>query len=276
MVYHPLRTNHSRLMLLAVRGRALASVCSAALLLGACAEIDQDGMQADMLGGQRNNQIQTGATEIPDANFGKERKPRDPATALAAARQQKAAGNPAKALELLQDAAVLTPTPEVLGELGRTALSLGQLDLADHALQGADYQGQTDWRVIAARGTVAAKRGQYAQAIPFYERAYAIAPNEPVLLNNLSLAYAANGDAIKALPLMKLAAERGGDPRIERNLELVSALQTGATGATPTSWSTTILDSPDVRTTEPKPRASTSPSAPATTAHSTLRLRTGY
>ena len=80
--------------------------------------------------------------------------------------------------------------------------------------------------MISARGTVLAKQSQYREAIAFYERALVLAPEQPSVLNNLALAYAMEGNADKAEPLLKRAAAAGGhEARVNQNLALVLGLQ---------------------------------------------------
>ena len=81
-----------------------------------------------------------------------------------------------------------------------------------------------DWRVVSALGTVHAKQGDYAEAIPYYEQALAISPEQSSVLNNLALAYAANGQPQKAEEVMRRAAENG-DGKVKQNLALVLGLQ---------------------------------------------------
>ena len=64
-------------------------------------------------------------------------------------------------------------------------------------LEIAEDPMKPDWRIISARGTVLAKQGQYKDAIPFFERAQSLAPDQQSVLNNLALAYTMNGDAAK-------------------------------------------------------------------------------
>ena len=85
--------------------------------------------------------------------------------------------------------------------------------MAQKLLEQADDPANPDWKVISARGTVLAKQGLYRDAIPFYERALALAPDQPSVLNNLALAHAMEGNADKAEPLLKQAAAAGGQRR---------------------------------------------------------------
>jgi Flp pilus assembly protein TadD len=79
---------------------------------------------------------------------------------------------------------------QLTSEYGRLALELNQINVAGQALAAADDPTRPDWRVISARGTVFAKQGKYGEAVPFYERALALAPDNPTIMNNLAMAHA--------------------------------------------------------------------------------------
>jgi Flp pilus assembly protein TadD len=165
------------------------------------------------------------ATEYWGKEFAK--SPRDPEKALNYARNLKAMGQKRQALAVLQQASVSGSGNRALySEYGRLALEFDQISLAQRLLEQADDAANPDWRVISARGTAFAKQGSYRDAIPFYERALSLAPNQPSLLNNLALAHAMEGNAEKAEPLLKRAAAAGDrDPRVTQNLALVLGLQ---------------------------------------------------
>ena len=155
------------------------------------------------------------------------KEPRDPDKALAYARNLKALGEKRQALAVLQQASNFNAGHRGLNsEYGRLALELDQVSLAQRLLEAADDPANPDWRIISARGTVLAKLGSYRDAIPLYERALALAPNQPSILNNLALAHAMEGQADKAEPLLRRAAAADGkDPRVNQNLSLVLGLQ---------------------------------------------------
>jgi Flp pilus assembly protein TadD len=161
--------------------------------------------------------------------WGKEyaKSPRDAEKALNYARNLKAMGQKRHALAVLQQASLsASANRALLSEYGRLALEFDQISLAQRLLERADDPTNPDWRVISARGTVLAKQGSYRDAVAFYERALALAPGQPSLLNNLALAYAMEGSAEKAEPLLKRAAAAADrDPRVAQNLALVLGLQ---------------------------------------------------
>ena len=93
-------------------------------------------------------------------------------------------------------------------------------------MEEADDPANADWRTISARGTVLAKQGKYREAIPLYERALALAPNQASVLNNLALALTMEGKVEQAESLLKRAVAPGSHAlRVEQNLALVLSLQ---------------------------------------------------
>ena len=160
--------------------------------------------------------------------WGKEfsKNPRDAKNALSYARNLKAMGEKRQAMMVLQQASIFhAANRDINGEYGRLALEFDQLSVAQKLLEQADDPAKPDWRIISARGTVLAKQGSYAAAIPFYERAMAVAPDQPSIQSNLALAHAMNGDAQRAETLLKRAAASGSDARVNQNLALVQSLQ---------------------------------------------------
>lgn len=215
-------------------GCGLLAAFAAALLSGACSANLGDIMPTASLGGGSNSEAvetaQDSRSELDKAvqHWGRqfEKNPRDAKAALAYAKNLKAAGRKPEALAVMQQASVHSGgNREIASEYGRLALEAGQVGLAQKLLAHADDPGKPDWRVISARGTALAKQGSYSEAIPFFERASALAPTQPSVLNNLALAYAANGQPGKAEELLRRASASGGDVVVRQNLALVVGLQ---------------------------------------------------
>ncbi|MFT3733381.1 MAG: tetratricopeptide repeat protein [Hyphomicrobium sp.] len=143
------------------------------------------------------------------------------------AKDLKALGEKEKALSVLQQAAIVHGNdPELAGEYGRLALEMDQVGVANQMLTVADDPTKPDWRVISARGTVMAKQGKYPDAIPYYQRALALSPDNPSVMNNLAMAYAMTGDPQKAEGILRQAvAAPGAAPKVRENLALVLGLQ---------------------------------------------------
>lgn len=222
------------------RQGSLIAVIAAALMLGACS---QGGGVANLNDSMNLSRTETGATAdaksaAPEKSelakaieyWGKKSReaPRELEPSLNFARNLKAAGQKQQALEVLQQAAIYHGHDRRLAsEYGRLALDLDQLHVAEQTLGVADDPANPDWRVLSARGTVQAKKGNYSEAIPFYERALKLTNNEPAVLNNLALAYTMSGEPQKAEQLLRQAA--GGssrhNARIKQNLALVLGVQ---------------------------------------------------
>lgn len=210
---------------------------TAALLAAGCASLgDQPTTTAALASttaepGGSEQAAKAPQTELEKAieYWGKiyQKEPRNKKAGLSYAKNLKAAGSKQAAFEVLQQLAVLYANDrEVASEYGRLALEFDQASLAANVLALADDPAQPDWRVISARGTAAAKLGRYAEAVPFFERAHALAPSNPSVLNNLAMAYAANGQADRAEALLRSALEqRPSDERIRQNLTIVLGLK---------------------------------------------------
>ena len=173
--------------------------------------------------------------------------PSDGEAAYNYARNLKALGEKQQALMVLQSSVDMNPQHRgILSEYGRLALEFDQISLAQKLLERADDPLQPDWRVVSARGTVFAKQGLYAEAIPYYERAMELAPEKASVLNNLALAYTIEGKQHKAEQLLRKAAAIGkDDERVQRNLALVlgpdaKPAATTTTGSVGKAWSTEV------------------------------------
>lgn len=166
------------------------------------------------------------ATEYWRKEF--QKKPKDKNAALSYARNLKAMGQKQQALSVLQHASSLHSTnKEIAGEYGRLALDLDQVSVAERLLGVADDPTKPDWRIISARGTVMAKKGQFNAALPFYKRALSLAPGEPSVLNNLALTHMMGGDAKSAETLLRQAIAKGGPhtTKARQNLALTLGVQ---------------------------------------------------
>ncbi|MEL6372842.1 MAG: tetratricopeptide repeat protein [Pseudomonadota bacterium] len=212
---------------------ALGLVLPSALLLGACA---QTGLTAlsDATTPLQKAQASPAETQkaLQEATYywGKEfsKDPRNAKKAIAYAKNLKAMGQKRRALAVLQQASMFNGNNvDLISEYGRLALDVGQVQIAHKLLAKADIPSRPDWKVISARGASYAKLGKHAQAVRHFERAIALAPNQPSVLNNLALAYALNGNPGKAETLLRKAAASDNPalPRIRQNLALVLGLQ---------------------------------------------------
>ncbi len=214
-------------------GVALCAL-SAAILVGACAQ-SGDAFQLSSTPGS-GNLAASDAQNDPRSELDKAiaywgqqytKNPRDKNAAISYARNLKAAGQKEAALGVLQQVSLYHGHDrELASEYGRLAVEFGQLGLAHKLLTIADDPTRPDWRVISAKGTVLAKQGDYKGAIPYYEKALQLAPEQPSVLNNLAMALAAEGQPNRAEPLLRRALEDGSaSPKVRQNLVVVLGLQ---------------------------------------------------
>lgn len=216
------------------RGAGTLAALGASLMLSACASTSDLLPSGPFLA---SSDAKPEASDLDPAGelrkateyWGKEykAKPENKTAAVSYAKNLKASGDKRMALTVLQDAATFHgKDPELMSELGRLALEFDQLSLAQRALEIADQPDKPDWKVISARGTVLAKQGQHKAAIPYFERALALSPNQPSVLNNLAMANAMSGDAAKAEEILRTVASKGDAPaKVNQNLALVLGLQ---------------------------------------------------
>jgi Flp pilus assembly protein TadD len=211
------------------RGLAALAAC---LMLGACAGSPKPSIPDVIALGDEPEQASAasrGELEKATAYWGQRfaKSPRDLQTAMNYAKNLKAMGEKQRALAVLQQASLFHgQSRELAGEYGRLALDLDQVSVAGQLLAAADDPGRPDWRIISARGTVLAKQGKYQDAIPYYERALALAHEHPSILSNLALAHAMNGEPARAESMLrKAAATDRNSLKIRQNLALVLGLQ---------------------------------------------------
>ena len=218
----------------ASRATGIIAAIAAALLAGACsADLGSIGGLAQLSGSGKSEPETAGLapkSELDKAieHWGSEhaKSPNDLKAALAYARNLKAAGKKEEAFAVLQQVALVHgQNKELASEYGRLALDLGQVQVAQGVLAMADDPAKPDWRVISARGTVLAKQGQYADAIPYYERALTLAPKQTSVVNNLAMAHAANGEPAKAEEMLRSIPPDKRDTKVQQNLALVLGLQ---------------------------------------------------
>ena len=223
-----------------VRARALMvlGMMAAGFALAGCSAGLPDGILTSALGpSQPSNEADQpdGAAkskaelEKATAYWAKEfaNNPRNVDAAVNYAKNLKAMGEKDRALAVLQQAAIYNSDHKGLAsEYGRSALEADQPQLAEKLLARAEDPLKPDWKVISAHGAAIAKQGRHRDAIPLFDRALALSPDNPAIMNNLGMAQAMNGDAPKAEVTLRKAAELpGAAPRVRQNLALVLGLQ---------------------------------------------------
>ena len=153
--------------------------------------------------------------------------PQDPKLVLGYAAALKNIGSRDKALEILMAGYHANQNNgEIAAELGRLALDMDRLDIAQQTLKVAEVQGVKDWKTLSAQGTLRAKQGRHAEAQQYYLAALEVQPDAVSVINNLALSYALDGKPNKAEELLRKAVASGtDDKRVRQNLALVLGLQ---------------------------------------------------
>lgn len=217
------------------KAKGLIAALCASLMTTACAGSGGLGEQSLALFSPKSSapaEKPMGAGELMKATeyWRKEytKTPKKKEIALNYARNLKALGQKRQALGVLQQASSFHATDsEVASEYGRLALDLNQVSVAKRLLTVADDPTKPDWRVISARGTVMAKEGQYGAALKMYQRALALSPGQPSVMNNLALAHMMNGDSRSAETILRQAISKGGPhaKKAQQNLALALGVQ---------------------------------------------------
>ncbi len=156
--------------------------------------------------------------------------PRDAEAVLAAARILRRQGDKAGALALLDSAASAAANDaRLLRDRGLLALELGAVTRARDHLQRAIAGGSRDWQTHSALGAALAANGKPKEAERAFAEALKLAPDNPVVLNNLALALALDGrrgDAERVLRRAAAATPRESNARVSQNLSLVTRIST--------------------------------------------------
>ena len=203
---------------------ALLATTALAMLLGGC-------MQTGLPFARSGEEPKLSATDaigaIAQWSAAYNQNPQDPKLVLGYAAALKNIGSRDKALEILTAGYHANQNNgEIAAELGRLALDMNRLDIAQQALKVAEVQGVKDWKTLSAQGTLRAKQGRHAEAQQYYLASLEVKPDAVSVINNLALSYALDGKPTKAEELLRKAVATGtDDKRVRQNLALVLGLE---------------------------------------------------
>lgn len=153
--------------------------------------------------------------------------PGDLPISLSLARSLRISGKADIAAELTQSLATKhAANPQVHAELGKDYLAADRLGLALKSTRRAAELAPDDWEAVTALGVVLDMMEQQPEAQAAYQKALALSPDNPQILNNLALSQALGGDLRGAVATMRLAGEHpSAGSQIRQNLALLLALQ---------------------------------------------------
>lgn len=158
-----------------------------------------------------------------------EANPKDVNKGLAYAEGLESVGQTGQALEVYEKLLAANPAnAKLAGIYGRRLAAAGRTDQAVPILERAEQGGDTDWRVMSALGSAYDQQGLYEKAREQYQRVLASDPQNLVVMNNLAMSYALEGNLKEAEAELRTAdalPRSQSEPRIRQNLALVVGLQ---------------------------------------------------
>jgi Flp pilus assembly protein TadD len=159
--------------------------------------------------------------------------PEDKAITLALARNLRFAGNPQRAIAVLNTSTTgQSPDALTLLELGKDYLAADQLNLAKPTLERAKAAAPLNWEILSSLGVVYDYEGDYQKAQQQYDAALFLDPENPTVLNNKALSLAQQGQLDEAVATMKLATDQpSASAQARQNLALLMALKGDADAA---------------------------------------------
>lgn len=141
------------------------------------------------------------------------------------ARMLRLAGQYKQAIHhLAQLMLVASDDGRVVSEYGKTLAQMGRAQDAVSFLTRASQLRADDWTIFSALGVAFDELGEQDKAKDAYERALALKPNEPSVLNNYALSRLLAHDPQGARDLASRIRNAGGqsDPKIARNLAMIA------------------------------------------------------
>jgi Flp pilus assembly protein TadD len=139
----------------------------------------------------------------------------------------------AGAVRVLSQLMLVAPDDaRVVGEYGKVLVQQGRSrEGLDFLLRATQLQ-PGDWTYLSALGIAYDQVGDFANARTAYDRALAIRPSDPVILNNFAMSRMLAGDLPQARKLITQAAVGSKNEQIARNVKLIDGLPQPVVAAT--------------------------------------------
>lgn len=211
----------------AFRLKLLTTILGTALLAGGCSgRLSNFTGSLSQVGGTDRATTST-TDDIRELGRRYDARPGAKAASLAYAAALRANGQHPQAVAVLERASVANVGDrDVAAAYGKALADIGRLGEAARVLSQAHTEDRPNWRVLSTLGSVADQSGNHKQAREYYHRALQIAPDEPIVLNNLGLSYMLTKELRLAEETLRKAASRSpGNARIQGNLALVLRIQ---------------------------------------------------
>ena len=151
---------------------------------------------------------------------------------IARAHTLRVAGSYDESAKALSQLMIVAPDDaRVVGEYGKVLTQLGRPGDALPFLNRAIQLDANDWTLYSALGVAYDQSDQHTKAHAAYERALALKPGQPDVLNNMGVSRMLAGNLGDAQKLLNQAALPGAEqPKIGNNLALLETMKP-ATGA---------------------------------------------
>ena len=205
--------------------RALALAVLAALVLSACAT----NRASTSLDTPDYSGLSTAQTQEAVVQLGARYKsnPRDTNAAIHFAAALRAAGQPAQAVSVMEQAmAVAGDDAAVRIAYAKALAANGQFQQALNVIDATIDPTRPDWNALSVKGAILDQMGQNEQARTLYRQAQVTAPREASLEANLGLSYAMTNDLSQAeTHLRRAVAMPNATSQIRQNLALIVGLQ---------------------------------------------------
>ncbi len=142
------------------------------------------------------------------------------------AKTQRALGDNTGAAHALAQMMLVAPDDvRVVGEYGKTLVSLGRSDDAVAFLKRALELNPNDWTLYSAIGAAFDQKADFVNARVAYQRGLQLKPDSSALLNNYAMSRMLAGDLPGAQALIAQAQTAGNDPKIAHNAALMANLR---------------------------------------------------
>lgn len=162
-----------------------------------------------------------------------QRAPGDQTITLSLARALRYSGQAQQAADVVQgELARNGRDARMVAELGKAYLAADRIGLALKSLEEARALAPDDWELHSALGVALDSQARYGEAREAYGRALVLAPDHPLVLNNLGLSQALDGQLDEAVATLTRANEQPqAGMQIRQNLALLLALTGDAAAA---------------------------------------------
>lgn len=215
--------------------RQTGSAILAAAFLTACASaVDDSGFPAgdealsETLRETAENAERSYQFEAAAGHYGRlaERRPGSLEPILGQARNLRYAGAPRDAIKVLRRAMNdLGEQPPLLLELAKAQFASALTVDSRETLARLRELTPDDWQVYATLAMLEDNKGRYAEAQALYQRALALSPDNPSIVNNYSLSLAQSGELGQAIQILEpiVYGERS-TAQVRQNLAMLYVL----------------------------------------------------